>query len=200
MAQYSPVFAREQVDCGHLNPVLGQILPQIAAFFATVVYASFFEHTLHKYVMHRRNPLIPYPFELHAMLHHRIFQADHTYHAQDDYMKSHVTFVPRDYLILLLVNAPLYCTIEYFTGWPITIGSTIAILGYLAMFDILHYAFHVPDRRWFESIPMFRFLKRHHLLHHKYQTRNLNVVLPIADTVLGTLVRKPNPGATLLEV
>jgi len=183
-----------------LDPVLGQILPQVAAFFATLVYGSFFEHTLHKYFMHRRMPLVPYPFELHAMLHHRIFQADKTFHATDDFAKSHVTFVPRDYLILLLVNAPLYVTLEFFTGWPITIGSTIAILGYLGMFDLLHYCFHVPERRWFESIGAFRWLKKHHLLHHKYQTRNLNVVLPIADTLLGTLVSKPNPGATVLEV
>ncbi len=47
---------------------------------------------------------------------------------------------------------------------------------------------------------LHRFIKRHHLLHHKYQVRNLNVVLPIADLVIGTLVRRPKEGAVVLEV
>ncbi len=183
-----------------IDPILLQVLPQIAAFFVTFAYGSFFEYTLHRFVMHKRQKLLPFPFELHAMLHHRIFQADETFHAQDDFMKSHVTFVPRDYLILLLVNAPLYLAVEFFTGWPITIGATIAILSYIGMFDILHYCFHVPAGRWFENVPGFRFLKRHHLLHHKYQNRNLNVVFPLADAVFGTLVMKPKEGAVVLEV
>ena len=80
------------------------------------------------------------------------------------------------------------------------IGGSLAILSYLGMFDILHWCFHVPKGRWFERFGPFRWIKRHHLLHHKYQTRNFNVVFPLADLCLGTLVRKPNPGAVILEV
>ena len=79
------------------------VWPQIIVFFAVIVYGSFFEWTLHRFIMHKRT-IISYPFELHA------------------------------------------------------------------------------------------------LLHHKYQVRNLNVVLPIADLVIGTLVRRPKEDAVVLEV
>jgi sterol desaturase/sphingolipid hydroxylase (fatty acid hydroxylase superfamily) len=43
----------------------------------------------------------------------------------------------------------------------------------------------------------FQFIKRHHRIHHVHMNRNLNVLLPLADLVLGTLVtRAPAPLAT----
>jgi sterol desaturase/sphingolipid hydroxylase (fatty acid hydroxylase superfamily) len=175
-------------------------LPQIIAYFATFIYGSFFEWTLHRFVMHRRQPLVPYPFELHAMVHHKLFQSDETFHAKNKEVLNHVTFVPRDYLILLCVNAPLFLAVEFLTGLPVAIGASFAVLTYLVMFDTVHWMFHVPRSRFFENLGPYRWLKRHHLLHHRYQTRNLNVVFPLADFVLGTRVSAPNPGAQVLQV
>jgi sterol desaturase/sphingolipid hydroxylase (fatty acid hydroxylase superfamily) len=45
---------------------------------------------------------------------------------------------------------------------------------------------HVPRRRHIERSRWFRALQGHHRMHHVYYYRNLNVVLPIADWVLGT--------------
>lgn len=179
--------------------ILDILWPQAVAFVAVVLYGSFFEWTLHKYFMHRR-AFIPYPFELHALIHHKIFQADETFHAQNEKMKEHVTFVPRDYLILLCVNAPVFFAFEWITGISIVVGGSLAILSYLLMFDFLHWTFHVPNNHVYEKLGPFRWIKRHHLLHHKYQNRNLNVVFPLADLVLGTLVTKPRENATVLEV
>ena len=47
---------------------------------AGVMFGSFFEWTLHRYIMHRPVKWFRYPFERHALVHHRIFKADHTYH------------------------------------------------------------------------------------------------------------------------
>jgi hypothetical protein len=174
-------------------------LCQGIALGATFLYGSFFEWALHRNVMHRKT-WISYPFELHAMLHHKLFQHDETFHAQDDEMKKHVTFVPRDYILLLLVNAPVFLTVELIFQIPVTAGGLLACLIYLCAFDLLHWAFHVPNGRFFENWGWFRWIKQHHLLHHRYQNRNLNVVLPLADFVLRTRVsgfRKPEDALPL---
>lgn len=164
------------------------LLTQPLAFLAVVLYGSFFEWTLHRYVMHRHT-IISYPFRVHALQHHRLFRFDESFHALNEEMKTHVTFSPIDYLILLCINAPLFLGFEWLTGIHIGTGGCAAVLVYLGTFDVLHWCFHVPKGRFFEKHGWYRFIKRHHLLHHRYQDRNLNVVLPIADLVIGTLVR-----------
>src|ERR1700684_1080112 len=49
-------------------------------FAGGVVISSFFEWTLHRYVMHRPVGSFTYPFRAHALVHHHIFKSDHTYH------------------------------------------------------------------------------------------------------------------------
>ena len=45
-----------------------------------IVFASFFEWVLHKYVMHRPVGKFRYAFQAHAIVHHGTFKADKTYH------------------------------------------------------------------------------------------------------------------------
>lgn len=172
------------------------VLSQALAFVATLVYGSFFEWTLHRNIMHRRTWL-SFPFEVHAMVHHRIFRHDETYHAQDEEMKRHVTFVPRDYVLLMLVNTPVFVAAEWILQKPILLGGWTAVLLYLAMFDLLHWSFHVPAARRVERWLPVRWLKEHHRLHHQYQNRNLNVVLPLADLLFGTLLSRAAHGRIL---
>ncbi|MFO0983714.1 MAG: sterol desaturase family protein [Planctomycetota bacterium] len=172
------------------------LIPQGLAFLAVTIYGSFFEWTLHRNIMHRRT-WIAHPFELHAMLHHKLFRHDGSYHAQNDEMKSHVTFVPRDYVLLLLVNTPVFLAAEWALQYPVLLGAWVAVLTYLAVFDILHWSFHVPNQRRMERWSWVRWLKEHHRLHHQYQNRNLNVVLPLADLVFRTRIAGPSePGAS----
>ena len=165
-----------------------ELASQGVAFMLTFVYGSFFEWTLHRYFMHHRQKLVPFPFDLHALVHHRLFGPEETFHAKDEEMLQHVTFVPRDYLILLLINLPVFLGIEWLVGLPIALGASIAVLVYLGAFDTLHWMFHVPQARFIEKARVFVWLKSHHRLHHRYHTRNLNVVLPLADWVLRTRI------------
>ena len=49
-----------------------------------IIFASFFEWTLHKYVMHRPVGNFRYAFQAHAIVHHGTFKADKTYHLLDE--------------------------------------------------------------------------------------------------------------------
>lgn len=170
------------------------LLIQGIAFLATLLYGSFFEWTLHRYIMHRRT-WFSYPFELHAKGHHKLFRDDETFHAQNEEMKKHVTFTPRDYILLLLVNTPLLLSVEVLFQLPVLIGGWAAILVYLGTFDFLHWTFHMPKQRFFEKWKSYAWLKQHHWLHHRHQDRNLNVVLPIADFVFRTRISKSRESA-----
>ena len=47
---------------------------------------------------------------------------------------------------------------------------------------------HQPGGRSVERTGLFFRLNGHHLLHHRYMRKNFNVVLPLADLCLGTLL------------
>src|ERR1700722_5598084 len=51
-----------------------------AAFVIAVIFASFFEWILHRFLMHRPVGKFDYAFRAHALVHHQTFKADHTYH------------------------------------------------------------------------------------------------------------------------
>jgi hypothetical protein len=160
----------------------------VAVYVGTLLWGSFGEWGIHRFVMHQRRWLLPYPYELHAIGHHGMFRADETYHALDDEMKKHVTFDPKDYFFILLAHVPMLLGFEWISGVALAapVGG-LAVLSYGVAFDVLHWCYHVPANRWVERRGWFRWLKENHRLHHERQDRRFNVVFPLADAVLGTL-------------
>jgi len=166
----------------------------LAGFVGAVVVNSFVEWAVHRWVMHTRNPLVPYGY-LHTTSHHATFGADATYEALNEGMLDHgVAFTWREFVLFPLFCAAIYVPVEIVLRRPVLLGCMAAVYAGLAAFNFLHYRFHVPawrriDRRlaWVERTGMFRFLNRHHLLHHERMDRNLNVVVPLADLCFGTL-------------
>lgn len=168
----------------------------LAVFFGTIVWASFGEWLIHRFVMHQRRRLLPYPYELHALSHHVIFDGKETYVAERaDPRTAHVTFDPKDYMIILAAHAPLLLAFELLTGIAFAAPvAAIAVLGCTGAFDVMHWKYHVPGDTWFQRTRLFRFLKEHHRIHHLRQDRNFNVFsLPLADWCLGTLMTKEGP-------
>ena len=73
----------------------------------------------------------------------------------------------------------------------------VVFLLYYAGYEGFHYLMHKPSIPWIERSRLFRFLEHHHRIHHGQMDRNLNVLLPIADLMLGTLVLdSPRPQTT----
>ncbi len=156
------------------------------AFLAAAFLNSFIEWGAHRFVLHGTR-LGRFAYELHHVGHHGMFGAGETYHAQDDFMRSHVTFVLRDYVLFLLVTTPLWVAAELLAGRPFLIGGVLATLTGLQLFNSFHWRFHVPSDTWFQRSRFFRFLKEHHRQHHADTNSNFNVYFfPLADWVLGT--------------
>lgn len=177
-----------QIETGDNS--LNYFLLQCVAFAATIVYASFFEWTLHRYFMHQISFGLRYPFKAHAQVHHHVFKSDQSYLWRPGIDIWLITFAWWNFPLILLLNSPFLIVMEWM-GWHVSVGVIAAMSTYYFLYEYLHFAMHKPEGRLVEKWRLFKFINRHHLIHHKFMHRNLNVVLPLADFLLGTLILHP---------
>lgn len=160
-------------------------------FLAALVFASFFEWTLHRYVMHRPVKGFTYPFRTHTLVHHHVFRADHTYHLVNEQDKWTIPMAWWNGPVLVLLCSVPFVLVAWAAGrWGIAVGAPLACALYFAAYEYMHWCMHLPRKRNIERSGIFFRLNGHHLLHHRYQHKNFNVVLPLADLLLGTLRRR----------
>jgi hypothetical protein len=158
-------------------------------FLLGIVFSSFFEWTLHRYVMHRKLRWLNYPFDKHAMVHHRVFRADETYQLIHERDKHTVPMAWWNGPVLIVISQIPIAVVAWFAGnIGLLCGSVLATTAYYAGYEYLHWCMHVPRKRRVERCGIFFRLNGHHLLHHRYMNQNFNVVLPLADWVMGTLL------------
>lgn len=60
-----------------------------------------------------------------------------------------------------------------------------------AIWNQVHMEMHKPEQRFFVNWPVYKFLARHHFLHHRYPDKNFNVAFPIGDYVFRTIANQP---------
>src|SRR5690606_16187016 len=99
----------------------------------TLVFCSFFEWTLHRFVMHR--PLGPfrYPFRTHTLVHHRIFRADHSYHLTNEADKWTIPMAWWNGPVLIAICSLPFAVIGYLLGeWGILVGAVVTLGAYYA--------------------------------------------------------------------
>lgn len=159
---------------------------EFVAFVCFFVYGSFFEWTLHKYLMHK--PLWQYSFRAHALIHHGIFRIGPAYYLSDKQYLAKVRFAWWNAPLILMLHAPAIFWIQSTLKTQVFFGAMTALGIYYLLYEYLHYCMHVPRGRWFENMSWFLWLDAHHHMHHKRYFNNLNVVFPLADVILGTLI------------
>ncbi|MFM2383888.1 MAG: hypothetical protein RIQ72_460 [Candidatus Parcubacteria bacterium] len=174
----------------------------MTTFFLTLIlgfvfYASLIEWLLHRYVMHKPIFGFKYAYEAHAKVHHRVYKADGTYH-EGDRQPPQKHLIPMAWwnspVLVAIGSTPFFFISLAMGNWAIYLGIVLALGLYYAVYEYFHWCMHLPKKRrvtytrpirWY-----FRLINGHHLLHHKYMGKNFNVVLPIWDLLLGTLVRR----------
>lgn len=161
---------------------------EIPGFVAFFLYASFFEWFLHRFLMHQ--PIWSYPFRAHALIHHGIFRSGPAYFlSQDGDLKlGKIRFAWWNAPLILGLHIPLLLWIQHLLHMNIFFGGMAALGLYYFLYEYLHFCMHVPKGRWVEKTAWFCWLDSHHHMHHKRHFNNLNVVLPLADLLFGSLV------------
>ena len=167
------------------------LLWSVVGFSIWLVFTSFFEWLLHRYVMHRPLGWFRYPFQAHAVVHHHTFKADQTYHLIHEKDKETIPMAWWNGAVLTVLFTLPMTAVSWATGiWALTLGAGMAMGGYYCVYEYIHWCMHLPKVRRVERSRLFQRLNGHHLLHHRYMHKNFNVVLPIADLCLGTLLRR----------
>jgi len=168
-----------------------------AGFLISVIQSSFFEWAFHRYWLHR--PWLPKDcFTTHTLIHHQLCKFDDTFHVVEEEQEEALHFQWWGAPILIAINLVPWALLAWglaalelglpYAAFLIAFGTTIT--AYYAGYEGLHYFMHKPRVDFIERSRWFQFLKKHHQIHHFHMNRNLNVLLPLADLVLGTLVTK----------
>ena len=160
-----------------------------------VVQASFFEWAFHRYWLHR--PWLPEScFTSHTLIHHQLCKHDDTFVVVEEEQEEALTFKWWGGPALILINlAPwalgawgLAAAGVSFPSLAFLIAFAVTMSLYYAGYEGLHHLMHKPALPFIVRSRYFRFIERHHRIHHIHMDRNLNVLLPLADLCLGTLV------------
>src|SRR6185437_13073858 len=158
-------------------------------FLVAIVYASFFEWILHRYIMHQPVGKFDYAFVAHAKVHHQIFKADDTYHLIHEKDKHTIPMAWWNGPVLIAAGLTPFLIASWLLGtWGITAGAFVGCAVYCGAYEYMHWCMHLPKKRNIERSGIYFRLNGHHLLHHRYMHKNFNVVLPLADLLLGTLL------------
>jgi hypothetical protein len=144
-------------------------------------------------------------FTAHTLIHHQLCKHNDTFHVHDEEQEEALTFQWWGGPALVALNL-----LPWFGAWwglsaagvvlpygAWIISMTVTLLAYYAAYEGFHYLMHRPAIAWIERSRPFRFIERHHRLHHVHMGKNYNVVFPLADFSLGTLIlRDPDPPRT----
>ena len=147
-------------------------------------------------------------FTAHTLVHHQLCKHDDTFHVHDEEQEEALTFQWWGGPLLVAVNL-----VPWLGAWwalsatglvlpylacIVAVAATIGV--YYAAYEGFHLLMHRPAIAWIESSSFFRFLEKHHRLHHVHMGKNFNVVFPLADFSLGTLLlRDPEPAQKTTE-
>ncbi len=170
------------------NPLV--VIP--LAVLVGLLQTSLFEWIYHRYWLHRPW-LPPQMFTAHTLVHHQLCKHDDTFHVTEEEQEEALTFQWWAAPVLVGINMVPWALLALFKplGLPwmtVMWGVGGVVLLYYFAYEGFHYLMHKPSMPWIERAGFFKFLKNHHRLHHVYMGKNFNVVFPLADVLLGTLV------------
>jgi hypothetical protein len=179
------------VSIGECREGLMMLLEIDGWFIFSCVLTSFIEHQVHRNLMHRRNflsarsPSFKRIFEAHALLHHGhyagIFSDEPVGRGEDKEIRLTVRKAP--------IKAVPFAALIALVSWQGAAVLVAVMIFHHWAWNKIHLEMHKPEQRVFSTWPVYKFLARHHCLHHRHMDRNFNVVFPLADYLLGTSVR-----------
>lgn len=175
--------------------MLWEVLKVVAWFPVLIVLMSLIEHQVHQRLMHkkprfsilRRLAVRNKVFMSHAVAHHgqyrKIFHDAPSPHGEDRGIRLNI----REGLVESLpVSLLLFC----FSTTAALMFPLVVCLHHV-LWNQVHMEMHKPENRFFSNWPLYKFVARHHFLHHRHPDKNFNVALPIGDFLFGTIA-KPN--------
>jgi hypothetical protein len=171
----------------------------VVSITAAATILTFVELLIHKYLMHVRKfpkswykklPWLDIAQRDHHVLHHCTYYKEFDYEPDDEGRELNLRIGWAERFGIAGCSIPFLIPIAYFIS-PILAASWLFVgLCHTLTWNLVHRQMHIPrEDAIFKNWAIFRFLARHHFMHHVHPLRNYNVVLPGADFVVGTAIK-----------
>jgi hypothetical protein len=165
----------------------------------SVLLITFGEHAIHRHTMHRKrfpswvyrlNPDMSAQFHNHAVMHHGTYYKDFDHEPSAEGKFFNLRILPADTLRVLAGFAPVILALAFLVSLYSAATLVLMVIAHNMLWSVVHVQMHVPEgNRFFRNSTYFRFIARHHFMHHQRMGKNYNVVVPLADFVLGTATK-----------
>jgi sterol desaturase/sphingolipid hydroxylase (fatty acid hydroxylase superfamily) len=206
------IFVAARSVVGELLTPLGLLISIGGGISAALLIGSLGEWLVHRYFMHRR--LRPRPLNLAYDLHHRAhhwIQYPPNEYLHDDRVQrvpvsphlERVCITRTERALTVALHVAFYSTFGVilavipslvFTGNPpFTLVVAVVTMTEIFLFVHVHDAVQHPGFSRLERFRWFRFLDRHHYIHHVDNKANTNFLLPLCDLLMGVLRRNLSP-------
>lgn len=136
--------------------------------------------------------LLPYlieVFESHAVRHHAKWYRKFNYESDAVGREENLEILLIDIFAMLILTLPAWATLMWFNLWAGIVFISVFFI-HRFLWNTIHRQMHIPEKVVFRNWGIYRFLARHHFLHHQDSKKNFNVVFPLADVLFGS-VGKP---------
>lgn len=177
------------------QPVLFSLGEIIFWLVFSYLLISVFEYQIHKHFMHQKRfakgiySLMPYlieVFESHAVRHHAKWYRKFDYEPDSIGREENLEILLIDIFAMLIFTMPAWGILMWFNPW----GGVIFIGVFFVhrfLWNTIHRQMHIPEDVIFRNWGTYRFLARHHFLHHQNAGKNFNVVFPLSDVLFGSV-------------
>lgn len=165
---------------------MSAILEILVAFPLSVAAWMSIEYFAHRWPMH--HALIGRWFSDawhgHAYVHHRLFFR--VFDAETHPAAPHVSMTV-DPLLNAVGSAVFWVPLGLWVSWPAAIVFVIVALGHGCLWSLIHREMHFPKRPWWSRTRVYRYIRRHHEVHHQHPGSNFCALFPpFCDWIFGT--------------
>lgn len=163
---------------------------ELLAIPVLLIVGNLSVYLIHRYPLHRKYIGIKdLTYGQHTLVHHRFYTNEHYQVTQGEESHSFL-FPPIVVLIFCAVFLPIfYLILSLFLPHNLLFLTLGMMSSYFILYEIVHYASHLPEDHWALNLGYFRRMRQHHLDHHDprmMDKKNFNIVFPLFDHVFGT--------------
>ncbi|MFO7566864.1 MAG: sterol desaturase family protein [Enhygromyxa sp.] len=156
------------------------------------IFANLIEYAAHRGPMHHLSVGFGRLYKRHTSQHHRFFTRELM--AVDSPRDFHVTLFPAwmSLFFVGLLGAPMALAVYWLLGLDLALLFYAAIVFYYLVYEWAHLGAHLPETSPLARLPLIRFARSHHGLHHdpsKMRRANFNFAVPLGDWLFGTWER-----------
>jgi hypothetical protein len=159
---------------------------------AAWVLANLVEYAVHRGPMHHLSVGFGRLYRRHTSQHHRFFSRELM--DVDGPRDFHVTLFPAwmSLFFVGLIGAPMAAVVYLLFGVDLALLFYAAIVLYYLVYEWAHLGAHMPETSALARLPLIRFARRHHGIHHdpaRMRRANFNFAVPLGDWLFGTWER-----------